>query len=90
MVIEAEDLQFVRRGGGFSLTLPSFSMAAGEAMAVLGSSGSGKSTLLNLTLRFFDIETGRITIDAQDIRDVSLVEMEELYQEGKRGEASSQ
>ncbi|MEC8154771.1 MAG: ATP-binding cassette domain-containing protein, partial [Pseudomonadota bacterium] len=48
MVIEAEDLQFVRRGGGFSLALPAFAMAAGEAMAVLGSSGSGKSTLLDL------------------------------------------
>ena len=52
---------------GISLEVP-----AGQTVALVGASGSGKSTLLNLTLRFFDIETGNITIDGQNIRDVSL------------------
>ena len=47
-------------------------MPAGQTVALVGASGSGKSTLLNLTLRFFDIDTGNITIDGQNIRDVSL------------------
>ena len=52
---------------GISLEVP-----AGQTVALVGASGSGKSTLLNLTLRFFDIDTGNITIDGQNIRDVSL------------------
>ena len=39
---------------------------------LVGASGSGKSTLLNLTLRFFDVSQGRIDIDGQDIRHVTL------------------
>ena len=50
----------------------SLDVPAGQTVALVGASGSGKSTLLNLTLRFFDIDTGRITIDDQNIRDVSL------------------
>ena len=52
---------------GISLEVP-----AGQTVALVGSSGSGKSTLLNLTLRFFDIDTGSITIEGQNICDVSL------------------
>ena len=52
---------------GISLEVP-----AGQTVALVGASGSGKSTLLNLTLRFFDIDTGSITIDGQNICDVSL------------------
>ena len=43
-----------------------------QTVALVGASGSGKSTLLNLTLRFFDVSQGRIEIDGQDIRDVTL------------------
>ena len=43
----------------------------GEKIGVVGRSGAGKSTLVNLLLRFYDIESGRILIDGQDIRDVS-------------------
>ncbi len=45
---------------------------AGQTIALVGASGSGKSTLLNLVLRFFDANTGRIEIDGQDIRAVTL------------------
>lgn len=44
----------------------------GEVLAIVGPSGGGKSTLVNLIPRFFDVTGGRITIDGQDIRDVSL------------------
>jgi len=43
-----------------------------QTIALVGASGSGKSTLLNLTLRFFDVDQGRIEIDGQDIRNVTL------------------
>lgn len=50
----------------------SLDIGAGQNIALVGASGSGKSTLLNLILRFFDVDDGRITIDGQDIRSVSL------------------
>jgi ATP-binding cassette, subfamily B (MDR/TAP), member 7 len=50
-----------------SLTIP-----AGKKVAVVGPSGCGKSTLLRLLFRFYDVQEGRILIDDQDIREVSL------------------
>ena len=44
----------------------------GQTIALLGPTGSGKSTVVNLLPRFYDITSGRITIDGEDIRDVTL------------------
>jgi ATP-binding cassette subfamily B multidrug efflux pump len=58
-----------RRGGvihGFSLLI-----RPGEKVGLVGRSGAGKSTLVNLLLRFYDLESGRILIDGQDIADVT-------------------
>src|SRR5690606_39003338 len=49
----------------------SFTIPAGQTLAVVGPSGAGKSTLARLLFRFYDVESGRITIDGQDIRTVS-------------------
>ncbi len=49
----------------------SFEIPAGKTVAVVGPSGSGKSTLARLMFRFYDINAGRISIDGQDIRDVT-------------------
>jgi ATP-binding cassette subfamily B multidrug efflux pump len=43
----------------------------GERVGLIGRSGAGKSTLVNLLLRFHDVEGGRVTIDGQDLRDVT-------------------
>jgi ATP-binding cassette subfamily B protein len=48
----------------------SFSIPAGQTVAVVGPSGSGKSTLARLLYRFYDVTAGRITVDGQDIRSV--------------------
>jgi ATP-binding cassette subfamily B multidrug efflux pump len=58
-----------RRGGvihDFSLLI-----GAGEKVGLVGRSGAGKSTLVNLLLRFYDLESGRILIDDQDIAHVT-------------------
>ena len=49
----------------------SFTIPAGKKLAVVGPSGAGKSTLSRLLFRFYDVNAGRITIDGQDIRDVT-------------------
>jgi len=48
-----------------------FDVAAGTTTAVVGHSGSGKSTLSRLLYRFYDIDAGAITIDGQDLRNVT-------------------
>ncbi|MBY0355751.1 MAG: ABC transporter ATP-binding protein/permease [Rickettsiales bacterium] len=48
---------------------------AGRMAALVGPSGSGKSTLMNLLLRFYDAQDGRILIDGQDIRSVTLASL---------------
>ena len=49
----------------------SFTVPAGKTVAVVGPSGAGKSTISRLLYRFYDIGSGRILIDGQDIRDVT-------------------
>ncbi|MDR4306457.1 ABC transporter ATP-binding protein/permease [Chelatococcus sambhunathii] len=49
----------------------SFEVPAGRTVAIVGPSGAGKSTVSRLLFRFYDIQSGRITIDGQDIRDVT-------------------
>ena len=51
----------------FSLTVP-----GGKTAALVGRSGAGKSTIINLVPRLFDVDSGRILIDGQDVRDVTL------------------
>ncbi len=49
----------------------SFTVPAGKTVAVVGPSGAGKSTISRILYRFYDIRSGSVTIDGQDIRDVT-------------------
>jgi ABC-type transport system involved in Fe-S cluster assembly fused permease/ATPase subunit len=49
----------------------SFKVPAGKTVAVVGPSGAGKSTISRILYRFYDIQSGSVTIDGQDIRDVT-------------------
>jgi ATP-binding cassette subfamily B protein len=49
----------------------SFEVPAGKTVAIVGPSGAGKSTISRLLFRFYDVSGGRITIDGQDLRDVT-------------------
>jgi len=49
----------------------SFEVPAGATVAIVGPSGAGKSTISRLLYRFYDVSGGRITIDGQDVRDVT-------------------
>lgn len=55
----------------------SFVIPAGQKTAIVGPSGCGKSTVLRLLYRFFDVQSGRILIDGQDIRSVTVASLRE-------------
>jgi ATP-binding cassette subfamily B protein len=57
---------------GLDLSIP-----AGGTVAVVGGSGSGKSTLARLLLRLYDADGGRITVDGQDLRSITLASLRE-------------
>jgi ATP-binding cassette subfamily B multidrug efflux pump len=50
----------------------SFELRPGRTLGIVGAPGSGKSTLAQLIARFYDVDAGRVTIDDQDVRDVTL------------------
>ncbi len=72
--IEFHDVGF---GYGAKLVLRDINLTikAGEMIALVGVSGVGKSTLADLTSRFYDVTSGKITIDGVDIRDVTLASL---------------
>jgi ATP-binding cassette subfamily B protein len=73
-VVRFEHVDFSYDPGSGPLTLHdiSFEVRPGKILGIVGPPGSGKSTLAHLIPRFYDVTAGRITIDDQDIRDVTL------------------
>ncbi|WP_425532342.1 ABCB family ABC transporter ATP-binding protein/permease [Aquabacter sediminis] len=69
--VRFEDVRFSYEGDREILKGVSFEVPAGRTLAIVGSSGAGKSTISRLMFRFYDVSSGRITVDGQDIRDVT-------------------
>jgi ATP-binding cassette subfamily B protein len=69
--VEFADVRFAYRADEPVLHGMSFIAEPGRTTALVGPSGGGKSTVLNLILRFYEIDSGAITIDAQNIAGVS-------------------
>lgn len=68
-----EDVRFTYPGATHpTLDGVSFEARAGQTIGIVGAPGSGKSTLAHLIPRFYDVTGGKITIDGQDVSDVSL------------------
>ncbi len=77
LMISNASIQFDHVGFGYSeqrviLNDVSFNVPSGHKVAVVGKSGSGKSTLVRLLFRFYDVTSGSISIDGQELRDVNL------------------
>jgi len=69
--IRFEDVRFGYGRDASVLEDFNLEIAPGEKIGLIGHSGAGKSTLVNLLLRFYDVESGRILIDGQDIAEVT-------------------
>jgi len=71
-----EDVHFRYDGSGEEVLRDvSFVAEPGEIVALLGATGAGKSSLINLIPRFYDVSAGRITVDGQDVRDLSFQDL---------------
>jgi len=76
--IRFEDVRFCYNDGEDArevLSGVNLEVKAGELLAIVGGSGAGKSTLVHLIPRFFDVTGGRILMDGNDIREVSLASL---------------
>ncbi|MGO1060609.1 ABC transporter ATP-binding protein [Planococcus sp. FY231025] len=69
--VRFEDVWFAYEKEEYVLKNISFEASQGETVALVGHTGSGKSSIMNLLLRFYDVSKGRITIDGQNINDMS-------------------
>lgn len=70
--IVVEDVSFAYTPGVDVLKHVSFTVEPGQRIGIVGATGSGKSTLINLLLRFYDVGSGRITLDGTDLRELPL------------------
>jgi ATP-binding cassette subfamily B protein len=70
--VRFENVSFAYEGRLPALRNVSVSAEKDQITAILGAPGSGKSTIVNLLPRFYEVDSGRITIDGQDIRDITL------------------
>ena len=73
--VNFENVSFKYNATSAALKNVSFSVQPGQLVALLGGSGSGKSTIASLISRFYDVSSGRITLDGTDIRDVTLASL---------------
>ncbi len=73
--ITFKDVSFHYKNGINIFNQLNLTINAQETIALVGTSGGGKSTLINLIPRFFDVSSGQILIDGQDIRDVQLASL---------------
>jgi ATP-binding cassette subfamily B multidrug efflux pump len=65
-----EDVSFAYDGAHRVVQDVSFTVEPGRSMALVGSTGAGKTTLMNLLARFYDVTSGRVSIDGIDVRDL--------------------
>lgn len=76
LILHAGEVRFAHVNFGYEANRQmlfdiDFTIPAGTTTAVVGQSGSGKSTLVRLPFRFYDIKSGAVEIDGQDVRDVT-------------------
>ena len=73
--VRFEGVSFLYLDGRPVLRDVDLDVAAGRTIALIGHTGSGKTTLTSLVPRFYDVTAGRVTVDGQDVRDVTITSL---------------
>ena len=73
--VDFDSVQFAYNDQDYVLKSVSFSIKQGETVAFVGATGAGKSSIINILSRFYEFQSGKITIDNQDIRSLSLEDL---------------
>lgn len=71
-VLRFENVSFSYKGGENDLSDISFSVKKGMSVGIIGGTGSGKSTLVNLIPRFYDVTSGAVYVDGENVKDASI------------------
>ncbi|HQQ78050.1 MAG TPA: ABC transporter ATP-binding protein [Thermoanaerobaculia bacterium] len=77
--IAFEDVRFSYKAGEEILKGVSFHVPPGQTVALVGATGAGKSTILNVLLRFYDVTSGRVLVDGEDVRRYHPVRLREHF-----------
>ena len=77
--ISFENVNFSYLGRAKNIDNASFSLGKGKSLGIIGATGSGKSTLIKLLMRFYDLDSGRISINGKDIRAYEKAELSSLF-----------
>jgi ATP-binding cassette, subfamily B, bacterial len=70
--LEFDDVSFAYKGRERTLDRITFTVEAGQRVGIVGPTGAGKTTLMALVTRFFDPTSGRVLLDGDDVRDLTL------------------
>lgn len=73
--VRFNNVKFSYQGKEPAISDISFTIPPGTKTAIVGESGGGKSTCLKLLFRFYDVDSGSITVDGHDIRDLTLLSL---------------
>ena len=79
IVYDKVSFSYESKGSTIALKNISFKVKKGNILAIVGPSGAGKSTLIDLLPRFYDVTSGQVLIDGQDIRSIKLDSLRSLF-----------